>query len=273
MQHSPHTDDVEGWVRNHHQTLLQAYATVRNNVERRQQWNQTSYNKHARTLPLLPGERVLLRNFRRRAKGKLAPQWLPTPFVVVGQPRKDQPVFSIRPETKEGPIRTIHRNNLRPCPGDQQATSHSEEGCSSESQYPNRRSLGQHHWPFTSPAPLTFAPQHQADPLEQHHRPSAPLASPHLAPQLQIDALNPRCEPVDLTIGISPPYAPVIQAHEAPGFDIDTLPPVERDPVMLPPVVTSHDPALELVAEIGNQDSRRYPLRATRGTKPARYKP
>lgn len=70
-------DNVEGWVTNHHRTLLQAYATVRNNVERRQQWNQTSFNRCARTLPLLPGERVLLRNFRRRAKGKLAPQWLP----------------------------------------------------------------------------------------------------------------------------------------------------------------------------------------------------
>lgn len=151
-------DDVEGWVRNHHRTLLQAYATVRNNVECRQQRNQSSYDRHVRILPLLPGERVLLRNFRRRARGKLAPQWLPTPFVVVAQPRKDQPVFSIWPKTKEGPIRTIHRNNLQPCPGEQQTTSRNEEGCFSESQGLNRHSPGQQYWPFVPLAPLSLAP-------------------------------------------------------------------------------------------------------------------
>lgn len=100
-------DSLEGWVQSHHQTLLQAYASVRNNAERRNHWNQRHYNRNTRTLPLLPGERVLMRNFRRRAQGKLAPRWLPAPFVVVRQSHPDRPVFTIRPEGKEGPCRTL----------------------------------------------------------------------------------------------------------------------------------------------------------------------
>lgn len=120
-------DDLDGWVKRHHQTLLQAYTTVRSNVERRNNWNEESYNRTARSLPLLPGERVLMRNFRRRAQGKLAPRWLPTPFVVVSQ-LPDRPVFAIRPEGKVGPTRTIHRNNLKPCPGDPPTTDNHAPG-------------------------------------------------------------------------------------------------------------------------------------------------
>lgn len=65
---------------------------------------------------LLPGERVLLKNFRRRAKGKLAPRWGPDFWIVVARPRADRPVYVIRPEGHEGPTKTIHRNNLRCCP-------------------------------------------------------------------------------------------------------------------------------------------------------------
>ena len=107
---------LEGWVAVHHRTLLAAYSQVRTHVSRRQAWDEARYNKGARILPLLPGERVLIRNFRRRGQGKLAPRWVPKPFVVVGQAHPDQPVFIIRPEGSEGPSRTIHRNNLRPCP-------------------------------------------------------------------------------------------------------------------------------------------------------------
>lgn len=125
-------DTLEGWVRSHHQTLLQAYATVRNNAERRNHWNQMHYNRNTRSLPLLPGERVLMRNFRRRAQGKLAPHWLPTPFVIVGQSHPDRPVFTIRPEGKDGPCRTLHRNNLQPCLGDPPTINRKVQGRSSE---------------------------------------------------------------------------------------------------------------------------------------------
>ncbi|KAF3834123.1 hypothetical protein F7725_025327, partial [Dissostichus mawsoni] len=84
---------------------------VRAHTKQRQNWDQARYDKKAHAIPLLPGGRVLFRNFRRRARGKLEPHWVPSPYV-----RPGHPVYSIRPEGKEGPIRTMHRNNLRPCP-------------------------------------------------------------------------------------------------------------------------------------------------------------
>ncbi|KAJ7985933.1 hypothetical protein DPEC_G00345600 [Dallia pectoralis] len=107
---------LEGWVQAHHRTLTEAYAKVGAQSRRRQGWDQARYNKKARAVPLLAGERVLLRNFRRRAGGKLAPHWVPSPFVVVAQVQPGHPVYSIRPEGKNGPTRTIHRNNLHHCP-------------------------------------------------------------------------------------------------------------------------------------------------------------
>lgn len=73
------------------------------------------YDRLSRDIPHLPGERVLLRNFRRRAHGKLAPRWIPTPFVVVSQLKPNQPVYIVKPEGKGGPIKTLHHNNIRPC--------------------------------------------------------------------------------------------------------------------------------------------------------------
>lgn len=59
---------------------------------------------------------MLIRNFRGRAQGKLAPRWTPEPFVVVTQLRENHPVYVLQPEGKEHPTRTAHRTNLRPCP-------------------------------------------------------------------------------------------------------------------------------------------------------------
>lgn len=110
----PHT--LQGWVRQHQRTLSQVYKTVKEHTRQRQQQDQARYNQRAKRTSLLPGERVLIRNFRRRARGKLTPRWTPEPFVVVSQLREGHPVYVLRPEGKEGPTRTVHRNNLRTCP-------------------------------------------------------------------------------------------------------------------------------------------------------------
>ena len=106
------------WVKHHHSTLSQAYNVVKSNTQRCQQRDQKRYDRRSKVNLLLPGERVLPRNFRRRAGSKLAPHWGPDVWVVVAQPRPEQPVYIICPEGREGPRRTIHRNNLRCCPVD-----------------------------------------------------------------------------------------------------------------------------------------------------------
>ena len=76
---------LDGWVSYHQQALTTAYQQVQARTKQRQAWDQTRYNKRAQAAPLLPGERVLIRNFRRRARGKLEPRWVPSPFVILSQ--------------------------------------------------------------------------------------------------------------------------------------------------------------------------------------------
>lgn len=107
---------LTGWVKKHQEALSHAYQTVQTRTRHRQELDQTRYNRRAKPATLLPGERVLIRNFRRRARGKLNYKWSPEPYVVVSQLREHHPVYVLRPEGKDGPTRTVHRNNLRPCP-------------------------------------------------------------------------------------------------------------------------------------------------------------
>lgn len=107
--------DLEGWVHQHHQTLQRVYRQVAAKTRVSRMRDKARYDQKTKKLPLLPGERVLLCNFRRREQGKLAPHWQPQFYVVIDQLRPGLPDFQIKPEGKEGPIRTIHRNHLRPC--------------------------------------------------------------------------------------------------------------------------------------------------------------
>ncbi len=104
------------WVDRHHQRLHSAYELVTDRINRAAAKNKRLYDRTAREAPLLPGERVLVRDNRRQGKGKLSDRWEALPYVVQCQQRPDQPVYTIRPEGKPGPERVIHRNLIRPCP-------------------------------------------------------------------------------------------------------------------------------------------------------------
>lgn len=107
--------DLNDWVHAHHQILTNAFHQAQSHSQRQQERDKQRYDRRSRTVPLLPGERVLVRNFRRRSQGKLAPHWQRTPFVVIAQVQPGHPVYKVRPEGGSGPEKTIHRNNLRPC--------------------------------------------------------------------------------------------------------------------------------------------------------------
>ncbi|KAG1925606.1 interleukin-1 receptor accessory protein-like 1-A [Pimephales promelas] len=104
------------WVNRHHHQLLNAYRRVSDHLSAAAAKNKRLYDRTAREAPLLPGERVLVRDNRRPGKGKLSDRWESTPYVVEQRQGPDAPVYSVRPEGKPGPIRVLHRNLLRPCP-------------------------------------------------------------------------------------------------------------------------------------------------------------
>ena len=107
---------VTEWVGRHHQRLHFAYEQVSKRIQTAGEKSKRLYDRTAREAPLLPGERVLVRDNRRQGKGKLSDRWEATPYVVCRQQRPGQPVYTIRPEGKSGPDRVVHRNMIRPCP-------------------------------------------------------------------------------------------------------------------------------------------------------------
>lgn len=172
---------VAGWVDKHHRTLVDAYSRVQTHTKQRQNWDQARYDKKTLAVPLLPGERVLIRNFRRRARGKLAPHWIPSPFVVISQIRPGHPVYKIRPEGKEGPTQTMHRNNLRPCPAGLGTTRTEPKVCTPKTSFLPRQPTF-----FVPFAPLArLAPLAVAEPAIPHLGVGpAQLAGPAQAPAL-----------------------------------------------------------------------------------------
>lgn len=109
-----HCHDVKGWVRDHQQWLASAYSMARQKMGNVAAQNRQQYDKTAKALPLLPGERVWLRDRNRRGRGKLCPWWDPEPFVVLEQVGETPLVYRVRPE-KGGHEQTIHRNSLKVC--------------------------------------------------------------------------------------------------------------------------------------------------------------
>lgn len=104
------------WVHRHHRQLHTAYQTVSDHLDTAARKNKQLYDRTAREAPLLPGERVLVRDNRRQGKGKLSDRWEAVPYVVEQRQGPDQPVYAIRPEGRAGPERVLHRNLLRSCP-------------------------------------------------------------------------------------------------------------------------------------------------------------
>lgn len=106
---------VEDWVKCHQQRLRYAYekAGKHTDIERTRQ--KRHYDHNAENSPLLPGERVMMRDMRARGRGKLADKWEVVPYIVEKQTNPELPVYVVRPEQGQGAEKVVHRNMLRPC--------------------------------------------------------------------------------------------------------------------------------------------------------------
>lgn len=123
-----HTPSMTEWVSDHHAKLEYAYNTVSQQLGAAAAKNKRQYDRTAQDVPLLPGERVLVKDNRRQGKGKLCDRWETRPYVVVDRSGPNLPVYRVRPEGKCGPDRVLHRNLLRPCPHYPEATLEGRRG-------------------------------------------------------------------------------------------------------------------------------------------------
>uniref|UniRef100_A0A1A8F2I7 Gypsy retrotransposon integrase-like protein 1 n=2 Tax=Nothobranchius korthausae TaxID=1143690 RepID=A0A1A8F2I7_9TELE len=95
-------------------TLQESYKLATKNAQKMAEKNKMRYDTRVKPSRLGPGDRVLVRAVRLRGKHKLADRWETDIYVVLHQ-AGDLPVYTIKPEAKEGPVRTVHRDLLLPC--------------------------------------------------------------------------------------------------------------------------------------------------------------
>ena len=102
------------YVRNLKSQLEDSYRVATENAKKTAIRNKARFDKHVIDSTLKEGDRVLVRNVRLRGKHKLADRWESDVYVVLRQ-SGDVPVYVVKPETRDGPQRTLHRDLLLPC--------------------------------------------------------------------------------------------------------------------------------------------------------------
>lgn len=102
------------YVKNLKSYLTESYQLAITNAKKVADKNKRRFDMRVRESSLEIGDRVLVRNLRLRSKHKLADRWESTVYVI--QKRAgDLPVYTVCPEGREGPTRTLHRDLLLPC--------------------------------------------------------------------------------------------------------------------------------------------------------------
>ncbi|XP_039544364.1 uncharacterized protein LOC120490916 [Pimephales promelas] len=94
--------------------LQESYELARKNAAKVAARNKTRYDKRVTESSLDEGDRILVRNVRLRGKHKLADKWDSEVYIMVNR-AGELPVYTVKPEGKEGPLRTLHRDLLLPC--------------------------------------------------------------------------------------------------------------------------------------------------------------
>lgn len=94
--------------------LEQSYKIASSTAQKNADRNKTRFDKHVVESNLEVGDRILVRNVKMRGKHKLADKWEGDVYVVLKK-AGDMPVYTVKPEGKNGPARTLHRDLLLPC--------------------------------------------------------------------------------------------------------------------------------------------------------------
>lgn len=102
------------YVKNLRSYLEESYHIATENALKSAKTNKKRFDKLVRESTLQVGDRILVRNVSLRGKQKIADRWGADIHVVVKQ-MGELPVYVVRPENKDGPLRTLHRDLLLPC--------------------------------------------------------------------------------------------------------------------------------------------------------------
>ena len=107
-----HAEYVTKWK----SAMQEAYSLASKSATKSAMRGKRKYDKRMRSSALQVGDRVLVRNLTPRGgPGKLRSFWEDKIHVVVARKGGGSPVYDVRPESSQGPSRTLHRNLLLPC--------------------------------------------------------------------------------------------------------------------------------------------------------------
>lgn len=94
--------------------LEESYRIATENSEKILGRNKIRFDKQVSASDLSVGDRILVRNVKLRGKHKLADRWEPDVYIVQKK-AGTLPVYTVKPEGKDRPVRTLHRDLLLPC--------------------------------------------------------------------------------------------------------------------------------------------------------------
>uniref|UniRef100_A0A3B4F4P9 Integrase catalytic domain-containing protein n=1 Tax=Pundamilia nyererei TaxID=303518 RepID=A0A3B4F4P9_9CICH len=94
--------------------LEESFSIASSNATKAADRNKKRFDNRVIPSALEPGDRVLVMNVRLRVKHKLSDKWEEEVYVVVHR-AGDLPVYKVKPENSDGPMRTLHRDLLLPC--------------------------------------------------------------------------------------------------------------------------------------------------------------
>ena len=92
--------------------ISDAFEKVQKNANLSREKQKRNYDLRAKAARLLAGDRVLVKVLAHEGKHKLADEWTADIYIVVDQPNVDIPVYRVKREDGQGPVKTLHRNNL-----------------------------------------------------------------------------------------------------------------------------------------------------------------
>ena len=101
------------YVTNMRKELKAAYELAEAAAKKKNDGNKKRYDQRIHYSHLSPGDRVLIRNLGLQGKHKLADRWSSVLYIVESQ-MPNLPVFRLKPEEGNGPVKILHRNHLLP---------------------------------------------------------------------------------------------------------------------------------------------------------------
>lgn len=95
--------------------------SARKRLEQKAATAKENYDRRTIAAGLQPGDTVLVKKTVFSGREKLADKWEDDIHVVISQPNPELPVFKIKPVSRPGRVRTLHRNLLLPVANDDEA--------------------------------------------------------------------------------------------------------------------------------------------------------